>query len=334
MVGRHVDRPALRRGPAHPGPAARRHARRARCSLPDLGTYRVIVTAGRDQDLQVTGLPTDPVEETTDRLVLIEAIVFAVAVALIGAAIGGAGADHAAPARTGGRDRGPRRRPAAGQRHRVAARPRPARARRAARSPRSRRVQHHARGGRERADTSGTTARSACAASSPTPVTSCAPRSPSSAATPTTRGRWTTHIPDEVRHALERISAQSERMGHLVEDLLLLARLDSGRPLAHDDVDLTRIVLDGVADAKVAGARAPLAARAARRRGRVDRRRARPAPGRHQPALQRPRPHAGRHDGHHLAARRRRRRHADGLRRRARDPRRRGQPRVRTLRAR
>ncbi|MEO9133795.1 MAG: HAMP domain-containing sensor histidine kinase, partial [Jatrophihabitantaceae bacterium] len=50
-----------------------------------------------------------------------------------------------------------------------------------------------------------------------------------------------------------RIAAESERMGHLVEDLLLLARLDSGRPLAADPVDLTRVVLDAVSDARVAG---------------------------------------------------------------------------------
>ena len=40
-------------------------------------------------------------------------------------------------------------------------------------------------------------------------------------------------------------------MGHLVDDLLLLARLDSGRELEQVDVDLTRIVLDTVSDARV-----------------------------------------------------------------------------------
>ena len=60
-------------------------------------------------------------------------------------------------------------------------------------------------------------------------------------------------LPDEVSHALERIAVQSERMGHLVEDLLLLAQLDSGRPLGRTEVDLTRVVLEAVADAKIAG---------------------------------------------------------------------------------
>ncbi|MCP2343803.1 sensor histidine kinase [Actinomadura rupiterrae] len=60
-------------------------------------------------------------------------------------------------------------------------------------------------------------------------------------------------VPDDVRHALGRIQAESVRMGDLVEDLLLLARLDTGRPLADEPVDLTRMVLDAVADARAAG---------------------------------------------------------------------------------
>ncbi|MEV5571645.1 ATP-binding protein, partial [Spirillospora sp. NPDC052269] len=60
-------------------------------------------------------------------------------------------------------------------------------------------------------------------------------------------------VPEDVRHALGRIQAESVRMGDLVEDLLLLARLDTGRPLAAEQVDLTRMVLDAVADARAAG---------------------------------------------------------------------------------
>ncbi|MFF9647089.1 sensor histidine kinase [Kitasatospora aureofaciens] len=60
-------------------------------------------------------------------------------------------------------------------------------------------------------------------------------------------------VPGEVRHSLERIDAEALRMGAIVEDLLLLARLDAGRPLAEDEVDLTRIVLGAVADARAAG---------------------------------------------------------------------------------
>ncbi|MER7873435.1 HAMP domain-containing sensor histidine kinase [Streptomyces solisilvae] len=60
-------------------------------------------------------------------------------------------------------------------------------------------------------------------------------------------------VPEEVRHALDRIQAESERMSTLVDDLLLLARLDAGRPLARRPVDLTRLVLDATGDARAAG---------------------------------------------------------------------------------
>ena len=42
-------------------------------------------------------------------------------------------------------------------------------------------------------------------------------------------------------------------MTHLVEDLLLLARLDSGRPLQRDPVDMSRLCADAVSDAHIAG---------------------------------------------------------------------------------
>lgn len=60
-------------------------------------------------------------------------------------------------------------------------------------------------------------------------------------------------LPPDVDHALERIVGESERMGHMVDDLLLLARLNSGRDLERAEVDLTRVVLDTVSDARVAG---------------------------------------------------------------------------------
>lgn len=53
---------------------------------------------------------------------------------------------------------------------------------------------------------------------------------------------------------LERIQAASLRMTTLVEDLLLLARLDEGQELVYGTVDLTRLVIDATADARVAGA--------------------------------------------------------------------------------
>ena len=60
-------------------------------------------------------------------------------------------------------------------------------------------------------------------------------------------------VPPNVAHAIRRVESESARMTVLVNDLLLLARLDSGRPLARDPVDLSRLVLDTVSDAHIAG---------------------------------------------------------------------------------
>ena len=56
--------------------------------------------------------------------------------------------------------------------------------------------------------------------------------------------------PDGAR-SLARVHSQSERMTALVEDLLLLARLDEGQPLKLSEVDLTQLVVEGVSDEKV-----------------------------------------------------------------------------------
>jgi two-component system OmpR family sensor kinase len=64
--------------------------------------------------------------------------------------------------------------------------------------------------------------------------------------------RRATLAPD-TEYSILRISSQADRMTALVEDLLLLARLDAGRPLERGRVDLTRLVLDGVNDAHAAG---------------------------------------------------------------------------------
>ena len=60
-------------------------------------------------------------------------------------------------------------------------------------------------------------------------------------------------LPEEAVHALDRVHSESLRMTRLVEDLLLLARLDAGRELRRDEVDLVGILLDAVSDAHAAG---------------------------------------------------------------------------------
>jgi two-component system OmpR family sensor kinase len=57
--------------------------------------------------------------------------------------------------------------------------------------------------------------------------------------------------PETAATALEKVSAESVRMTAMVEDLLLLARLDAGRPLASEPVDLSRLLIDAVNDARV-----------------------------------------------------------------------------------
>lgn len=52
------------------------------------------------------------------------------------------------------------------------------------------------------------------------------------------------------RRSLERIESEARRMGALVEDLLLLARLDAGQPLRVDDVELPLLAVDAVSDAR------------------------------------------------------------------------------------
>ncbi|MCX6483649.1 MAG: ATP-binding protein [Mycobacterium sp.] len=60
-------------------------------------------------------------------------------------------------------------------------------------------------------------------------------------------------VPADVAHAMSRVESEAQRMTRLVEDLLLLARLDSGRPLERRPVDLARLCADLVSDAHAAG---------------------------------------------------------------------------------
>jgi two-component system, OmpR family, sensor kinase len=59
--------------------------------------------------------------------------------------------------------------------------------------------------------------------------------------------------PDDLRRVMEGVQHESARMSHLVEDLLLLARLDEGRPLEVEPVDLVALAAESAATARTVG---------------------------------------------------------------------------------
>ena len=60
-------------------------------------------------------------------------------------------------------------------------------------------------------------------------------------------------MPVSALQAMSRVESESQRMTALLEDMLLLARLDAGRPLASEPVDLSVLAIDAVTDAHAAG---------------------------------------------------------------------------------
>ena len=58
--------------------------------------------------------------------------------------------------------------------------------------------------------------------------------------------------PDDLAVAIRRIEEESKRMGLMVDELLLLARLGEGRTPEREPVDLARVVTDAVGDARAA----------------------------------------------------------------------------------
>ncbi|WP_031066547.1 sensor histidine kinase [Streptomyces sp. NRRL WC-3742] len=216
--------------------------------LASLGGYRVRAVAGRDGDVLVTGLPAGPVDAIVHKLVMVELLVFGVALAATGIAgavwvrlslrplerVTGTAERVSALSLASGEvalsDRVPDEDPrteigrVGSAFNRMLGHVEDALARR-------HRVEERLRGF---AADAGHELR--------TPLA-------------TVRGhaelalRHPGPVPPEVRRSLGRIEAESRRMGAIVEDLLLLARLDAGRPLADDEVDLTRLALDGAADA-------------------------------------------------------------------------------------
>ncbi len=69
---------------------------------------------------------------------------------------------------------------------------------------------------------------------------------------------------DELAGAMRRTEQEAVRMGNLVEDMLTLARLDEGRPLRHDPVDLAELATDAARDALAVQPERPVEVRAAR----------------------------------------------------------------------
>ncbi len=57
--------------------------------------------------------------------------------------------------------------------------------------------------------------------------------------------------PADLDRIMRRVEQESARMGVLVEDMLLLARLDQQRPLEHRPIDLLTLAADAVHDARV-----------------------------------------------------------------------------------
>jgi two-component system OmpR family sensor kinase len=65
---------------------------------------------------------------------------------------------------------------------------------------------------------------------------------------------------EAMEQAMTRIGSESRRMAALVEDLLLLARLDQGRPLRHDAVPLSELVNDALLDLRAVEPERPVEA--------------------------------------------------------------------------
>jgi two-component system OmpR family sensor kinase len=69
--------------------------------------------------------------------------------------------------------------------------------------------------------------------------------------------------PADLERALHGIGVESARMRELIEELLLLAHLDEGRPIAHDRVDLNETVVEAIAAARAVSPEWPITLRAA-----------------------------------------------------------------------
>ncbi|MCX5372229.1 cell wall metabolism sensor histidine kinase WalK [Streptomyces sp. NBC_00103] len=220
--------------------------------LTALDDYRVIAVQGRDGDVLITGLPTEPVEATVHRLELVAAVVFGAALAVAGFAgamwvrwslrplsrvAATATKVSRLPLSSGEVGLWPRA-PEADPRSEVG---------RVADAFNT--MLGHVEEALTKRHASEERLRSFAADASHelrTPVASIRGHAELALLHPGP-------VPQKVARALERIEAEAARMSEMVDDLLLLARLDAGRPLERLSVDLTRLVLDAVTDAQAAG---------------------------------------------------------------------------------
>jgi two-component system OmpR family sensor kinase len=71
-------------------------------------------------------------------------------------------------------------------------------------------------------------------------------------------GRGADRRPDDLARSMSGITRESERMTALVDDLLLLARLDEGRPLDHEPLQLDEVVCEAVDAARAVDPERPI----------------------------------------------------------------------------
>ena len=69
--------------------------------------------------------------------------------------------------------------------------------------------------------------------------------------------------PEDLERVMSGIRSETQRMGELVQDLLLLARLDEGRPIEHEHVELVPLAADAVETARAVGPAWPVRLEAA-----------------------------------------------------------------------
>jgi len=220
--------------------------------LSSLGDYRLQATRGQDEETHITGLPLQDIESTVHRLQAVELVVFAIALLLTGLAGAGwvtlslrplrrvtitARQVTSLPLGSGAVDL-PHRVPETYPRTEVGQL-----------SAAFNQMLGHVETALEQREGSEARLRRFVADASHelrTPLAGI--RSYAELAR-----RSTEAVPDEVSHAMGRVESEAVRMGLLVDDLLLLARLDAGRPLEQEDVDLSRLVIEVTNDARVAG---------------------------------------------------------------------------------